>query len=104
MHQERSMSPIPTIHLQSTVVQVQSLLANEIDTEVMLLDMNAEKYYGMDGIGSRIWHLLAQPCQIAHICDALLAEFEVDPVICERDVLEFVQQLSDARLVEIVDA
>lgn len=92
------------LSLQSIVVQMDQLLASDIETEAMLLDLNSERYYAMDDIGTRVWHLLAQPCQVAQICETLLTEFEVDPSICEQDVLAFVQRLSDARLIRIVAA
>ena len=96
------MTTNPLVNLQSTVVQTDNLLDSEIDDELIVMSINAGKYYGMDAIGARIWLLLTQPRQIFEICEQLQLEFDVDRATCELDVMEFIQQLTDARLVQII--
>jgi len=90
------------IHLHTSVVQAQGLLAGDIDDEVVLLELNSDKYFGMDPVGARIWKLLSQPQTISAVCDRLQEEYDVDRQTCEQDVLAFVKRLADANLVEIV--
>ena len=94
---------MPSLDLTTTLSQVQDLLDASIDDEVVLLDMQAEKIYGMDPVASRVWELLAQPRNLEEVCDLLVQEFDVDRSICERDVLDYVGHLIEANLVNIHD-
>jgi len=89
------------ITLDNTATRMSKLLTNEIDGEVLLLHIDAEKYYNMDAVGSRIWQLLEQPFKVDALCNQLAAEYQVDSATCQGDVLEFLQTLSDAKLVEV---
>lgn len=62
------------------------------------------KYYGLDPLSTRIWQLLVQAQPLKNVCRQLGDEFEVEAKECERDVLEFVQKLVAAKLVEPVAA
>jgi hypothetical protein len=54
----------------------------------------------------RVWALLqvAEPRTVQDLCDVLLAEFDVSPERCEREVRELAQALAEAGLVEIRDS
>ena len=49
--------------------------------------------YGLNPVGSRIWKHLANPIQIHEICARLLAEYKVEPSVCERQVLDLLEEL-----------
>lgn len=57
-------------------------------------------YYGLNRVGARIWELVQDPRSIGAIRDAIVAEYEVEPDRCERDVLELLGRLSEAGLIE----
>ena len=69
--------------------------------ETVVLDMKSGMYYGMDGVGGLIWNLLEQPQTLEAIHAAVLAEYEVDPASCERDVAAFISALQSAGLIEV---
>lgn len=93
-----------SIDLNMTLVQAAGLLVSDIDNEVVLLNAETERYFGMDAVSTRAWSLLAQPQRLADVCDRLMEEFDVTRETCEQDVLEFVRKLADAKLVQIVAA
>jgi Coenzyme PQQ synthesis protein D (PqqD) len=53
-----------------------------------LLSVARVKYYGRNGAAARIWELLETPRTVASTCEALIAEFDVEPAECERDTRE----------------
>ena len=77
--------------------QVSCLLAGE----AVILSLKSGVYYGLDAVGARIWELCHQPKTVNEIREALLAEFDVDPLLCERELIEFLATLSSKELVQI---
>lgn len=73
----------------------------EVGSESVLLSLAAERYFGLDRVGTRIWRLLEADSSLQSAYDTLLREFEVAPDTLERELLGLVEQLSDAGLVRI---
>jgi hypothetical protein len=90
------------ISLDTVVTQVASLMSNKIDDEIVMMSVENDMYYGMDIVGSRVWELLAHPQSVANVCEALMAEFDVDQETCHREVLAFVEKLYEYQVIQIV--
>ena len=58
-------------------------------------------YYDLDPVGTRIWTLLETARSVAEVCNALVAEYDVTPDVCRRDILEFLEQAGDLGIVEL---
>ena len=69
--------------------------------EVVLLSVARAKYYGLNGPAARIWELLETPRTVAAICEALIAEFDVEPAECERETRELIAEMKVEGLVLI---
>jgi hypothetical protein len=69
--------------------------------ESAILNTKGGIYYGLDPVGTRIWTLLQTPCTVAEIRQALLQEYEVEPERCERDLINLLNDLLGAGLIEI---
>ena len=63
--------------------------------ELVMMSISASSYYGLSGVGVRIWELLEQPMTVAELCAHLCEEFEVDAQICEVEVLKFAAELAN---------
>jgi len=63
--------------------------------------MKTAKYYGFEGVGSRIWALAQSPIAVADICTTIALEYEVEPERAESDTLAFLSQLLDKGLLEV---
>jgi hypothetical protein len=75
----------------------------EIDGEILALSIEQGTCYGMNQVGSRIWNLLAKPIRICDLCAALLVAYKVDPDVCERQVLELLEELRAEGLIATVE-
>jgi hypothetical protein len=58
-------------------------------------------YYGLNSVGARVWSLIQVPMQASAIRDALLAEYDVEPSACEKDLKSLLDDLSKCGLIEI---
>jgi PqqD family protein of HPr-rel-A system len=76
-------------------------LASELGGEAVVLDLASGTYYGLNETGARIWSLLESPITVGDVCRQLRQEFEVDAVECEQAVVQLLQQLVTAGLVEV---
>ena len=77
------------------------VLVNCVEGEAVLLNVASESYFGLDEIGTRMWHLLTTSPSIQSAYDALFEEYDVAPEQLRKDLLSFVETLLDQNLVEL---
>ena len=88
----------------SVVSRNEAIVFTDLDDTIVMMDVDEGKYYELDPIGVRIWTLLETSRTAADICDALAAQFDVDPDTCRSDTLEFLQTASSMRIVHVQPA
>ncbi len=91
----------PTIAPSSIVRASEDQVSCELDGEAAILDLKQEVYYGLNPVGAAVWALIAEPRRVDEIERALLAEFEVAPEQCARDLRELLGELAERGLVRI---
>jgi len=89
------------IALDTVVVAADDQVSSDLADEKVILSVGSGRYFGLRGVGGRIWDLLKEPRRVVEIRDAILSEYEVEPDRCERDVLDLVDKLVERGLVEI---
>lgn len=72
------------------------LVSADMDGETVMMSLERGEYFGIGGVGTRIWDLLAQPVSIDEICRIIGDEYEVDAATCRRDVAAFLEQLVES--------
>ncbi|MBC3784075.1 PqqD family peptide modification chaperone [Spirosoma utsteinense] len=89
----------PTTCIQSTQHQSSSVLGKE----TIVLNYEAGNYYELNEVGGFIWSLLQtkQVVSIQTIKEQLLEEFDVDESVCQQELMSFLGNLFDERLIEI---
>jgi Coenzyme PQQ synthesis protein D (PqqD) len=98
-----TLMPALQISRSSVVVAREGHISCDLDGEAVVLDFMSGMYYGLDEVGASIWKLIAEPRTVGEICDALAAEYEVAPQVCERDVIALLAELAAKGLVETRD-
>lgn len=91
------------VSIYSTVVVSKDLVFADLGKEVAIFDPRNGLYYSLDDVGRIVWNLLHQPTNTLQIWGALSKEYDVPPQCCARDMLAFLQELVDAKLVDIMD-
>lgn len=90
-----------TIGLNSIIVATKDQVATDLAGETILLSLDTAMYYGLDEVGARILELAREPTQVAKIRDTIASEYDVALDRCERDVIAFLGQLADQKLIEV---
>ena len=76
------------------------VLAEEIDGEVLVLDMESNQYFGLNELGALIWEGIVAEQTAAEIEATILQVYDVEPEAARRDLAAFCQELEARGLIE----
>ena len=85
------------ITIDTIISQAEEIVASDIDGETVMMSVENGKYYGLDEIGSHIWELIERPIKVSNFIDTLFEKFDVTS---ERDVLIFINELNEDRILQ----
>ncbi|SOD78636.1 PqqD family peptide modification chaperone [Spirosoma fluviale] len=90
------------ITLNTRIELVSNQSSSVIGNETILLDYKAGNYYELNEVGGFIWALLQEKrtMLVQDIQDELLAEFDVEPSVCQEELMLFLDTLSREKLIE----
>lgn len=87
--------------LSSKVFRTKNVMATPVDDELVMMQMEINQYFGLNAMGRRIWDMMEHPISVREICQQLVAEFDVEMAVCEREVLAFLSDLHESQVVEL---
>jgi hypothetical protein len=90
-----------TITLESTVVRSADQVSTDLGDEIVILDLQSDEYFSLDGVGSRIWEMIETPITVRQILAAILKVYDVEPAIAERDLLAVLSEMAQEGLIEV---
>jgi hypothetical protein len=88
----------------SLITRNPSILFNDFDDGLMMMDIDSGNYFDVDSVGGRIWALLESPATLDGICESLVAEYEVDADTCRTETIGFIEELAGKGLVTVASA
>ena len=77
------------------------VLSRDVDGELIILDLNAGSYSGLDGVGAAFWKALEESGSFETCLTRLLGEFDVERERLEKDLRELVDVLKDKNLIKV---
>ena len=80
------------MHISDDVVH------RDLAGETVLLNLATGTYFGLDAVGTRIWHLFVEQGSREKVIEALLAEYEVSEDRLRRDLDALIEKLQDKGL------
>jgi Coenzyme PQQ synthesis protein D (PqqD) len=92
-----------TLTAESVVAQDTEPVVARVDGDVVMLSEREGAYFGLNGVGSKIWELIAQPRTVGDICQSLSAVYEVDDATLMREVTDFLRLLLARKLVRVIE-
>jgi hypothetical protein len=87
------------ISFAERVVVPSNVLIRFLDQESVLLNLNTERYFGLDSVGTRMWQLLTSAPTIDAACFQLIEEFDVDPDTLRSNLSELLDHLAENGLI-----
>jgi hypothetical protein len=93
-----------TVSFDKRLVVPADVLMQELEGESVFLNLKTERYFGLDGVGTRVWTVLSQAVSIQAAYDALLAEYDVEPEKLRADLVDLIDRLLVHGLMEVAGA
>jgi hypothetical protein len=83
------------------VLRRAGLIEAEVDGELVALHVDNGTCYGFNGTATRIWAMVEEPKRLSELRDALVAEYDVEPDVCEAQLLDLLKDLESDGLIEL---
>jgi hypothetical protein len=87
-----------TISFTDRVAVPDGVLISHLQEESVILNLESERYFGLDDIGTRFLSVLTTSESLEAAYETLSSEYEVDPQVLRQDLLALVEKLVDQGL------
>ena len=84
------------------VVVPAHVMVRFLDDESVFLDLDTERYFGLDQTGTRMWQVITSFPNIEAAYQQLLGEFEVEPETLRSDLVGLLEKLRENNLLQMV--
>jgi hypothetical protein len=91
-----------TLNGSQKVVLTESTLMQQLEYDSVLLNLETEQYFGLDEVGTRMLQVMLESPNLHEAYALLFAEYEVTPARLEEDMVRFLDELVDNRLVRVL--
>jgi hypothetical protein len=79
------------------------VLISRLQEEAVILNLDSERYYGLDDVGTRMLSVLSASESIEAAYESLLNEYDVEGQVLRQDLLALVENLLQKGLVEVAE-
>jgi len=79
----------------------ENVVSRDLADESVLLNLDTGTYFGLDAVGTRLWHLLAEHGSTESAIQTLLAEYDVEAPRLQKDIDTLIDQLMAKKLLTI---
>jgi hypothetical protein len=83
----------PDLSPDDRLIPSEQIMMRELSGESVLLDLKSGVYFGLNGVGTRIWTLMNEGGSLEDVGRVLCDEFDVAPPDVRGDVLRFASEL-----------
>ena len=87
------------IDMSTAYTATDEAVESRLGEETVILHLGSGTYFGLDAVGTRVWELLREGATPQTICATLREEFEGTGETLETDILGFLGQLAENRLI-----
>jgi hypothetical protein len=91
----------PEIRESSIVQRSTDAVATEVNDEIVLMNLERDRCYGLGSTGSDIWRRLREPIQVSDLVKQLWTVYDSAPGQIESDVLRTLNQFAEEGLIQV---
>jgi hypothetical protein len=89
------------VSLTDRVTVPSHVLIRFLDNESVLLNIETERYFGLDETGTRMWQLVTAAPKIEVAYQQLLDEYDVEAGLLRSNLTELLERLVENGLLEV---
>jgi len=93
--------PVRTLRPDSKVTIGKHLLSKQIDDDIVILDLDKNIYYGLTGVGTKIWEIGSDGASVSEMHQYIAREYDVMIETAEADLKHFLTELAAKGLIDI---
>ena len=90
-----------SISFSDRVAIPDDVLISNLQEESVILNLESERYFGLDSIGTRMLTVLTTSESIEAACETLLQEYDVDGQVLREDLIALVEDLAAKGLIRV---
>ena len=79
-------------------------MISQLQEESVLLNLDNERYYGLDDVGTRMLSVLTSSDSVQSAWLRLIDEYDVDREVLRQDLVSLIERLQEQGLVEVSPA
>jgi hypothetical protein len=80
------------------------VLISHLQEESVLLNLDNERYYGLDDVGTRMLSVLTSSDSVQSAWLQLINEYDVDREVLRQDLVSLIERLQEQALIEVSPA
>ena len=93
--------PAMSISFSDRVKIPDDVLISKLQEESVILNLDNERYYGLDDVGTRFLSVLTSSDSIQTAYETLVREYDVEGQVLRQDLLQLVEELVAQGLIQI---
>ena len=94
-------NPISSISFADRVRVPEDVLISNLQDESVILNLNSERYFGLDNVGTRMLTVLNTSDSIEAAYESLAEEYDVDRQVLRQDMLSLIKNLLQQGLIQV---
>ena len=98
---DASFHSMTKLSLDDRLAPSNQVVVRELAGESVILDLKSGSYFGLNGVGTRAWSLMAEGQSLREVNAALYAEYDAPTEVIEHELLRFAGELCDHGLCSI---
>jgi len=87
--------------LADRVVVPQHVLVRFMDRESVLLNLETERYFGLDETGTRMWQVVTSAPSVETALQQLMEEYDAEPEVLQSNLTELLGRLMENGLLSL---
>jgi hypothetical protein len=91
----------PNISFSDRVRVPDDVLISNLQEESVILNLNSERYFGLDNVGTRMFSVLTNSDSIETAYRSLAREYDVDQNVLRQDLIGLIENLLQQGLITI---
>lgn len=91
----------PILESATTIARSPDAVSRAVAGEALVFDLGSNRFFTLDGVGTRVWELIAQPTTFGEVLAAMLSEYDVEEERLAEDLQRLFGEMAEGRLVRL---